>query len=675
MHASAQRKHRPANLALSSATSLRDGPLLASPPATGARPPSPSPSPSPLSATGPVVQAPPLVTRGARPVSRSVSSGIGLLQVQQQQQQQQHPHQHQQQYALQSQLYQHQQQDHLALLYSHHQSQLITPPEEYHPGSSAEMLQMSQSQGSGSASSKADDLDIIGNIINDSDQEASVEAAASLLRRQPSVRNANAEIFLDPDAFSDLAGRQPDAGLAQSGSTAGVTSASNSSGSSPAANFGKAIFKKMVPSKLRQGLKRRMSAPIAPTAPIASLSSPSFAASQQVPYSLSMAATAAASPLTPQQQSGDGYFDLDIASNTNLETGEFVATGSATKNSSRHSLLFPSTGPAAASPAPTSSPQLPGTASILSETTTRDTSYPVVVSPTPVRSGVVTPTTGASTPLTSSAGATVGSSSMPHSPLPISTGQQTVSSSVLAASAAMSAVISSSPPIPPSPLATRPPPELSEIPTPLSPTPISPQSSSAVPSPRPRSVLAFEGSVPMVTSASASAGASRTYVSSPIAGLSMTSFSSASAASLPSTPIPIQQLQQRLYHQLTLQESHDAVAADELSDKAGENTTAHAPTASMSSGTSSSTSGAQLHAAVESEPDLLDEEAILRSQIATLYDKMRAEDQAFEATEIRLGESGWTSDEDLAAIRKNRLAARRKWEQAIAQAEASLRTE
>ncbi|KAK9260618.1 hypothetical protein V1519DRAFT_448239 [Lipomyces tetrasporus] len=528
---------------------------------------------------------------------------------------------------------------------------------------------MSQSQGSGSASTNAEDLDIIGNIINDSDQEASVEAAASLLRRQPSVRNANVEIFLDPDAFSDLAGRQPDAGLAQSGSSAGVTSASNSSGSSPAANFGKAIFKKMVPSKLRQGLKRRMSAPIATTAPIAGLSSPSFATSQQVPHSLSMAATAAASPLTPQQQSGDGYFDLDIASNTNLETGEFVPSGSATKNSSRHSLLFPSAGPT--SPAPMSSPQLPGTASMLSETTLRDTSYPVVVSPTPVRSGVATPTTGARTPITSSAGATVGSSSMPHSPVPISTGQQTISSSVLAASAAMSAVISSSPPIPPSPLATRPPPELSEIPTPLSPTPISPQSS-AVPSPRPRSLHAFEGSVPTVTSASGSAGASRTYVSSPIAGLSMTSFSS--AASVPSTPIPVQQLQQRLYHQLTLQESHDAVVGDELFEKPGENTSTHAPTASMSSGTSS-TSGAQLHGAVESEPELLDEEAILRSQIATLYDKMRAEDQAFEATEIRLGESGWTSEEDLAAIRKNRLAARRKWEQAIAQAEASLRTE
>ncbi|KAK9387159.1 hypothetical protein V1515DRAFT_601974 [Lipomyces mesembrius] len=658
MHVSSQHKQRPANLALSSATSLRDVPLIASTPTTAMPPP--SPSPSPLPATASTVLMPQVLTRGTRPVSRSVSSGTSYMQMQQLQQQQL-------QYIPESQHYQ-QHQAHLALLCSYHQNQLITPPEEYNPRmSDVHATETSLNHGSGSASSVSDDIDIIENIINDSDQEASVEATASLLSRRPSVRNANAEVFLDPDAFSDLADRQSDAEFALSGPTSGGTSGSNSSGSSPAASLGKAIFKKFIPSKLRQGLKRRMSAPIAPTSPIASLSSPLFATSQQGQHALSLAATAVTSPLTPQPQHGDGYFDLDIASNTNLETGEFFPGGATTNNSSRHSHLLPSTGPA--SPATISSPQLPLGTTTRSETLRGDVSYPVVVSPSPsARSGVATPTTGVNTPLTPGAAAALGTSSMPHSPLPSSTGQPTISSSVLAASAAMSAVISSSPPIPPSPLATRPPPELSEMPTPLSPTPISSQSS-AVPSPRPVSALAFEGSVPMIMSPSGSAGASRANASSQMAGLSVTSLLTAPS----STPVPVQQLQQRLYHQLTLQESHDASVGDESSLKSGENTSAHAPTASMSSATSSM-SGTQLQATVELAPEILDEEAMLRAQIATLYEKMRAEDQAFEATENRLGESGWTSEEELAAISKNRLAARRKWEQAIVQAEASLKS-
>ncbi|KAK9372645.1 uncharacterized protein V1513DRAFT_451729 [Lipomyces chichibuensis] len=653
MHVSSQRKQRPANLALSSATSLRDVPLIVSTPTTAIPPPSPSPSPLPTTASTVVV--PQVLTRGTRPVSRSVSSGTSYMQMQQQLQQLQ--------YTTPSQHYQQQHQAHLALLYSHHQNQLITPPEEYNP----RMLDLHATEASldhvsVSESSVSDGIDIIENIINDSDQEASVEATASLLSRQPSLRNANAEVFLDPDAFSDLADRQSDAGYAQLGPTSGGTGGSNSSGSSPAASLGKAIFKKFVPSKLRQGLKRRMSAPIGPTSPIASLSSPLFATSQQAQHSLSLATTAVTSPLTPQPQNGDGYFDLDIASNTNLETGEFFPGGAPANNSSRHSLLL-STGPA--SPATTSSPQLPVGTSIRSETLRGDVSYPVVVSPSPsARSGVASPVTS----LTPSAVAALGTSSIPHSPLPSSTGQPTISSSVLAASAAMSAVISSSPPIPPSPLATRPPPELSEIPTPLSPTPISSQSSS-VASPRPVSALAFEGSVPMIMSPSGSAGASRANVSSQMAGLSVTSLLTAPS----SAPIPVQQLQQRLYHQLTLQESHDASVGDEASLRSSENTSAHAPTASMSSATSSM-SGTQMQATVELAPEILDQEALIRVQIATLYEKMRAEDQAFEATENRLGESGWTSEEELAAISKNRLAARRKWEQAIVQAEASLKS-
>ncbi|KAK9330893.1 hypothetical protein V1520DRAFT_106067 [Lipomyces starkeyi] len=657
MHVSSQRKQRPANLALSSATSLRDVPLIASTPTSAIPPPSPSPSPLPSAAS--TFLTPQVLTRGTRPVSRSVSSGTTYMQMQQQQQLP---------YTPQSQHYHQQHQAHLALLYSHHQNQLITPPEEYNPRmSDVHATETSLDHVSGSVSNVSEGIDIIENIINDNDQEASVEATASLLSRQPSVRNANAEVFLDPDAFSDLADRQSDAGFAQSGPTSGATSGSSSSGPSPAASLGKAIFKKFVPSKLRQGLKRRMSAPIAPTSPIASLSSPLFATSQQGQHSLSLAATAVTSPLTPQPQNGAGYFDLDIASNTNLETGEFFPGGATTNNSSRHSLLLPSTGPA--SPATASSPQLPVGTTIRSETLRGDLSYPVVVSPSSsARSGVATPTTGVNTPLTPSAVAVLGTSSMPHSPMPSSTGQPAISSSVLAASAAMSAVISSSPPIPPSPLATRPPPELSEIPTPLSPTPIS-SHSSAVPSPRPVSALAFEGSVPMIMSPSGSAGASRTNVSSQMAGLSVTSLLAAPS----STPIPVHQLQQRLYHQLTLQESHDASVGDESSLKSGENTSAHAPTASMSSATSSM-SGTQLQVPVELAPEILDEEAILRAQIATLYEKMLAEDQAFEATENRLGESGWTSEEELAAISKNRLAARRKWEQAIVQAEAALKS-
>ncbi|KAK9366903.1 hypothetical protein V1509DRAFT_628282 [Lipomyces kononenkoae] len=510
----------------------------------------------------------------------------------------------------------------------------------------------------------SENIDIIENIINDSDQAASVEAAATLLGRQPSLRNANAEIFLDPDAFSDLANRQTDSGFAQSSQSSALASGTNSSGSSPAANFGKAIFKKIVPSKLRLGLRRRMSAPIAPTSPIASLSSPLFATSQQGLHTFSITATTAlTSPLTPQQQNADGYFDLDIASNTNLETGEFFPSGATVKNnSSRHSLLVQSSA-ATVSPAPTSSPQLQlGTAAVRSEA-----SYPVVVSPSASsRTGGATPTSVVSTPLTSSeaaaaaAAAALGTASISHSPLPTVTGQQqTISSSVLAASAAMSAVISSSPPIPPSPLATRPPPELSEIPTPLSPTPISAESS-AVPSPRPTSALAFEGPVSMITTPSGSSvSGSR---AAQLAGLSMTSLS----AGPPSNPIPVQQLQQRLYHQFTLQESHDASLADDSSlISGGEYTSGIAPTASTTSLASQAT--------IESGPAVLvDEEAIVRAQIAALYEKMRAEDQAFEATENRLGESGWTSEAELAAIRKNRLAARRKWEQAIGQVEASL---
>ncbi|KAK9239546.1 hypothetical protein V1525DRAFT_397735, partial [Lipomyces kononenkoae] len=577
------------------------------------------------------------------------------MQMQQQQQyatlqnlHQQHQHQHQHQHH----------QAHVALLYPQPQAQLITPPEEYSP----RMPDMRATELSSDYSANvSENIDIIENIINDSDQAASVEATATLLGRQPSLRNANAEIFLDPDAFSDIDNRQCDSGFAQSGQSSGLATGSNSSGSSPAANLGKAIFKKIVPAKLRLGLRRRMSAPIAPTSPIASLSSPLFATSQQGLQSLSMTPTTAfTSPLTPQQQNADSYFDLDIASNTNLETGEFFPAGATVKNSSRHSLLVQSTG--TASPAPTSSPQqLQAGAAVRSET-----SYTVVFSPSPSsRPSVPTPSSAVSTPLTSSEATALGAASISHSPLSTASGQQTISSSVLAASAAMSAVISSSPPIPPSPLATRPPPDLSEIPTPLSPTPISAESS-VVPSPRPTSAMAFEGPVSMITSpSSSSVSGSRSggHVTSQLAGLSMTSLLPGPS----SNPIPVQQLQQRLYHQLTLQqESHDASVGDESSLISGESTTGLAPTASTTSLASQAT--------VESGLAILDEEAILRAQITSLYEKMRAEDQAFEATENRLGESGWTSDEELAAIRKNRLAARRKWEQAIGQVEASLKS-
>ncbi|KAK9466796.1 hypothetical protein V1512DRAFT_262373 [Lipomyces arxii] len=309
--------------------------------------------------------------------------------------------------------------DQLAFMYSNN---VITPPEEY---------PATQTRAALSAVMIADIVD------------GSVEAAASVLSTPSSA------VFLD-EAFDDQ--RQND----------------EDDDKSEHLNFGKSILRKMVPSRLRRGLKRRMSAPI-PTVTSAPV--------------LVVNTNAAA---------GDGYFDPAMASNTNLETGKFVPSETASPIESSPAVVVVVAASAPGTPA--------------------------------------TPVTPISTPGVVSGNTSPG---------------------VLAAASAMTAVLSSSPPIPPSPrVSSRP----VEIATPLWPAPI----------------VSQEEEVKMV----------------------------------------VQSLHERLGQ------------------------------------------------------DSVDESERVRED---MYSQMVAEDQAFEATEIRLGQSGWTSESELAAIRENREAARRKWQLAIAE--------
>ncbi|KAK9478539.1 hypothetical protein V1514DRAFT_330947 [Lipomyces japonicus] len=433
--------------------------------------------------------------------------------------------------------------------------QLITPPEEYVPLRRPRSVWSSTSSASYNNNNNEAD--------NDDDNDGSVAQAESLLRRNQVVVTATEasdhgqEIFLDPEAFADSAA---DSSLASVQPPASPSSSSSTRG--------RALLKKIVPSKLRLNLKRRMSAPI--TSSFASFS-PLTSSQQQPQQQIAVPSTR------------DSYFDLHTPSSTNLETpNHSVTTSSTPRSSSRHSLLLPVSG-------------------IFSSS---DSSSPF---------SVTTPASG--TQMSNSASGT-GAQSIK------SASSVLISSAVLSASAAMTAVISGSPPIPPSPLSpesVRNPPDLSEIRTPLSPTPIS-QHVSQCPSPRPTSSLPSSSATTPFDSHSS---------------MLMNAYPSSSSSG-------IQQLHQRLQQHLQIQDITDNTIRS----------------STFSSSASSSASLPVITATTGHED--------LKTELVVLQEQMRLEDQAFAATEDRLEQSGWTSDQDLQAIRTNRIATRRKWEIKIA---------
>ncbi|KAK9447167.1 uncharacterized protein V1518DRAFT_407450 [Limtongia smithiae] len=657
--------------------------------------------------------------------------------------------------------------------HSHGQYPIITPPDEYEYSATAtttNTLPKPEDRAAG---------EIIGDIIDDRNEELSVAATAQLLsRRQDLEGDGPSKIFLDPNAFSDdrppsenlvpddadiaspgsvsSAGGSGSATVPSNGAPASSSLQQTSSTSSSSSSFGRSIFKKIVPLKLRQGIKRRMSAPLSMNPELIMTSSPLYgAASSHASAGTATGGPSAAQSLaSPQAVRGDGYFDLAIASNTNLETGEYFETatvlspmpdhltGSALLSSgqhsivhtplnrSRHSLLLP-TSPSshALAATPTSTSNTPTTAASTSTTAAAtpqlDPTSPgtptsahvlglsTILSPT--TSSVPSPLSPPSYPLTSAGqhhslvGSSTSSSPALQSP---SSSSSPISPGVLAASLAMSSAMLSSvstslqsqslpllqplptqileqqqpsqdpmpsPLIPPSPLSNnvgQAPPEVSYIATPLSPTPLSPQPAQILPS----------------SPAPVAAAVSRpnTAPASPpvIAG------GTATGGVLLNNGAQIQQLQQRLQSQLYLQESIAAAssvddvsttlvggAASTASSTSSASTsittpspstaapiippvfTTSPPTTVLASPSSSQSAAAAAKPVRSSQHSL---SAQLDEEIALLYEHLRVEDQAFEATETRLEESGWTSDAELGAIRQNRIATRLKWETAIA---------
>ncbi|KAK7203837.1 hypothetical protein BZA70DRAFT_62217 [Myxozyma melibiosi] len=639
MSDAALRKRRPVSLAFAFADPADPASSAPAAARSARTPPSPSPSPSYFPTAAPVIPTSPAgVAREAprRQQSHSVSYGSSassfqLLQSHQQTLSQQQLQQQQQQY-----------QAHLASIYQHHQqSQMMTPPEEFAPQNRPVKTK--------SCSCDLDYSDtptgeLIDTIIDDKDDDVSVAAAASLLMRHPTSGVAGESFFLDPEAFSDdrLASSShhtassstasasaaacppdsagsggdlasPDSALPPSSTPA---SASSSSASSPA-QLSKSIFKKMVPAKIRAGIKRRMSAPISLSSMSLSMTSPSTSS----PFAAASASASAVTPLS-QTKNPDGYFDIDIASNTNLEfdgsSAPINPATSATTPSSNPTTTTSSTAAGsviATPPGKRNSPILPPT----------DPTHRMPNSPTHLSqqsSPIIT--TSASTPHT-------------HTHVAGYPSQSTVSPGVLAASAAMSAIMSSSPPIPPSPLAGSRAsivPELCDIPTPLSPTPIQTHAES----------LSETSSAGMTTASTPTGAASAARASS--------------ITTDTSSLLQAQQLHTRLQVQLRLQEAALAGTGTlPLSQQSADPSTPTATTTTATQTTSRPTSGPTSASTSLTTAD---------EDLAQLYENMRVEDQAFEATESRLEESGWTSEADLAAIRKDRVAARKRWEAAIA---------
>ncbi|KAK9455835.1 hypothetical protein V1511DRAFT_487762 [Dipodascopsis uninucleata] len=288
--------------------------------------------------------------------------------------------------------------------------ELITPPDEYMASlTNASIDNTAHSHTTSSLTTSSADEEIINNIIDETEDEdeASVTAAASLLMRQPSTRE-NSNILIDPYAFDEHSDGTASSAYnpsACSNTSLSITGGNNDQSSqSSGMIFGKAIFKKMVPSKIRQGLKRRMSAPIAPS----HVSLPRSASTRVSPMSpLGPPVASSGSPAvhsqSQKQSEIDSYFDIGIASNTNLEKG--LVDGSSvrpssdmqrplSRASSRHSLLLPATtpvtpvSPTALSNGPSSAaspgtPSLPGAMS--------STAY---VSSSAIASVMSSPTTG-----------------------------------------------------------------------------------------------------------------------------------------------------------------------------------------------------------------------------------------------------------------------------------------
>ncbi|KAK9461335.1 uncharacterized protein V1516DRAFT_675677 [Lipomyces oligophaga] len=489
---------------------------------------------------------------------------------------------------------------------------------------------------------------LIDNIIDDNDDEISVAAAASLLSRPETDASP---IHFDPDAFSDdrpldfqsrngsvdfsHAAHGHDGTSPEHSYSPGLLSpssssvASNTASSSPVV-ISKAILKKIVPAKLRQGLKRRMSAPyalpIASSSPFVMTSSGKTVSALTPTERTTTSLTATNSATTTPTTMAGGYFDLAIASKTNLETGEYV---------SEDGPLSPlSPGP----PASNSLYQI-------------DTSSPGLgsrSSPIKSSSGQMSPalTSGVTSPTAQSVG-----TPSPNIPSGSHLRTQSISSvihstainnSVLSASVAMNAVIlSNSPTLEPSPLlggGPLEPPELYNIETPLSPTPIQPP---VAESSTKRTSSTDSHSKPMTTTASSAAG-----------------------SHLSQSSQDIQQLQQRLQDQVNIQNSGGilptAILPDNLAYPSGAGRTIPSAVSPRSNSSHNHSFSDASHADA-SEYQLAEDQ-----ELSALMNSMRVEDQAFAVTEDRLKESGWTSDAELKAIRNNRVAARQKWEAAIA---------